>query len=247
MSLLVADAVGKSFGGRRVLTAATLRANAGEVRVVSGRNGAGKSTLLKIAAGWLQPDSGVVHFAGRAYLRPTLPALARRGLFYLPDHDLLIPGLAVRRQLELLRRRFGGGGVDEALETMGVSEVAARRPHALSGGELRRAEFAAVLVRRPSCLLADEPLRGVAPRDAELLVAVMRRLADGGCAVVMTGHEVSALMDGADQLTWCTGGMTYELGSPDAARAHDAFRREYLGPLAQLTSTPEPRAPIARQ
>lgn len=232
MSFLVADAVGKCFGSRRVLSAATLRAESGEVRVVFGGNGAGKSTLLGIAAGWMQPDSGVVHFAGRAYLRATLPALARRGLFYLPDHDLLIPGIPVRRQLELLRRRFGGGDVDEALAAMGVAEVAERRPWALSGGELRRAEVAAALVRRPSCLLADEPLRGVAPRDAELLMAALRRLAGDGCAVVLTGHDVPALMDGADHVTWCTGGTTCELGPPGVARTHDAFRREYLGPRA---------------
>ena len=230
MSLLVADGVGKRFGGRRVLTAATLRAEPGQLRVLFGRNGTGKSTLLRIAAGWLQPDSGVVHFAGRAYLRATLAELARHGLFYLPDHDLLSPAFTVRRQLELLRGRFDGGDVDEALALTGVEHVAGHRPPRLSGGELRRAEFAAALVRRPRCLLADEPFRGVAPRDAELLATVLRRMSGDGCAVVATGHEVPTLFAAADHVTWCTSGMTYELGAPEAARAHDAFRREYLGP-----------------
>ncbi|MHB1224278.1 MAG: ATP-binding cassette domain-containing protein [Gemmatimonadaceae bacterium] len=125
--------------------------------------------------------------------------------------------------------------MDGALAAVGVAEVAGQRPRALSGGELRRAGFAAALVRRPTCLLADEPLRGVAPRDAGLLMAVLRRLADDGCAVVLTGHDVPALMDAADHVTWCTGGMTYELGSPAVARTHDAFRREYLGPRAATT------------
>ncbi|MBV9881315.1 MAG: ATP-binding cassette domain-containing protein [Gemmatirosa sp.] len=230
MSLLVADAVGKWLGGRRVLAAATLRAERGQVRVLFGRNGAGKSTLLKIAAGWIAADTGVVHFDGRAYLRPTLAALARRGLFYLPDHDLLTSVLTVRAQLDLLRRRFGGGNVDGALEAVGIAHVAQARPHTLSGGELRRAELAAVLVRRPACLLADEPFRGIAPHDAEVLALGLRRLAADGCAVVVTGHEVPTLLDAADQVTWCTGGMTYELGPPNAARMHDGFRRDYLGP-----------------
>jgi ABC-type multidrug transport system ATPase subunit len=230
MSVLVADAVGKRFGERRVLTAATLRAVAGEVRVLFGRNGTGKSTLLKIAAGWTPSDTGVVHFAGHAFLRPRLAQLAHRGLFFLPDHDLLSPAFPVRRQLELLRRQFGGGEVEAALALAGVTDVADRRPPSLSGGELRRAEFAAALVRRPLCLLADEPFRGVAPHDAEVLTAVLRRLAADGCAVVVTGHEVSTLFAAADHVTWCTGGMTYELGTPAQAREHDAFRREYLGP-----------------
>ena len=230
MTVLVADAVGKRFGARRVLAAASLRAEAGQLRVLFGRNGTGKSTLLKIAAGWLQPDSGTVHFAGTAYLRADLHVLARAGLFFLPDQALFTSAFTVRRQLELLRRRFGGGDVEEALAVTGVAEVAHRRPHDLSGGELRRAEFAAALVRRPRCLLADEPLRGVAPRDAEDLMAVLRRLAASGCAVLVTGHEVPTLAAAADHITWCDGGVTQELGPPDVARAHDGFRRDYLGP-----------------
>ncbi len=230
MSVLVADGVGKWFGTRRVLSAATLRAVSGAVRVIFGRNGTGKSTLLKIAAGWIAADTGTVHFAGRAYLRPTLAELARRGLFYLPDQELLSTAMPVRAQLDLLRRRFPGGDVAAALALTGVADVADRRPPALSGGELRRAELAAALVRRPRVLLADEPFRGVAPRDAEVLATVLRRLAADGCAVVVTGHDVPTLLDAADHVTWCTGGMTYELGTPAAARAHDAFRRDYLGP-----------------
>ncbi len=59
-SVLEADCVAKSYGARRVLTSGSLRAVAGEVRVLLGRNGAGKSTLMKIAAGCVQPDSGSV-------------------------------------------------------------------------------------------------------------------------------------------------------------------------------------------
>ncbi|HEX3159276.1 MAG TPA: hypothetical protein VHQ45_12210, partial [Gemmatimonadaceae bacterium] len=61
-------------------------------------------------------------------------------------------------------------------------------------------------------------------------VALLCRLAAGGCAVVVTGHEVPVLFAAADHVTWCTSGMAYELGSPEAAGRHDAFRREYLGP-----------------
>jgi ABC-type multidrug transport system ATPase subunit len=230
VSLLVADAVGKWFGTRHVLTSATLRAVPGQVRALFGCNGAGKSTLLKIAAGCVQPDTGVVHFAGQAYLRPTLAVLARRGLFYLPDHDVLSPSFPVARQLALLQRRFDGADVDDAMAVAGIAHVAGHRPPSLSGGERRRAEFAAALVRRPTCLLADEPFRGVTPKDADVLTAVLRRLANDGCAVVLTGHEVPTVLAAADHVTWCTGGTTCELGPPSSARTHDAFRREYLGP-----------------
>ena len=230
--LLVADCIGKRFGGRPVLSAATLRAVPGQVRAMVGRNGAGKSTLLKVAAGVIAPDTGAVHFEGQARLDVKLPWLARRGVFHLPDHDLLSASFAVRDQLQMIRHRYPGGDIEDALEATGVAAAAVRRPHLLSGGERRRAELAAVLVRRPRCLLADEPFRGIDPRDAEVVATVLRRLAADGCAVVVTGHEVHTLLGVSDHVTWCTSGTTYELGPPDAARRAERFCREYLGPRA---------------
>jgi ABC-type multidrug transport system ATPase subunit len=227
--VLVADSIVKSFGGRRVLTSATLRAVPGELRVLFGRNGIGKSTLLKIAAGCLAPDGGAIHFAGSAYLSVNLTELAAAGLFYLPDHDLLSTAFTVGRQLEMFRLQFGGESVVEAANRMGIAAHLDKHPFQLSGGEQRRAELAAVLVRRPVCLLADEPYRGIAPKDAEALSRTFAELAAGGMAVVITGHEVPTLLDVADHVSWCTSGTTYELGPPAAAVQSAAFRREYLG------------------
>ncbi|HTR79817.1 MAG TPA: ATP-binding cassette domain-containing protein [Gemmatimonadaceae bacterium] len=230
--LLAADCVSKSFTGRRVLAAGTLRAVPGEIRVVLGRNGVGKSTLIKIAAGWIQPDSGCVHYDGRAYLSVRLPALAAQGVFYLPDHDLLSSAFTVRAQLTMFSGRFRGDDPADAADRMDIAALIDRRPHTLSGGERRRAELAAVFCRRPRCLLADEPYRGIAPRDAAALTEAFRQLAAGGCAVVVTGHEVPTLLDAATHVTWCTAGTTYELGAPEVARRHEEFRRGYLGPRA---------------
>jgi ABC-type multidrug transport system ATPase subunit len=113
-SILTADCVSKRFGGRRVLSSATLRAVPGEFRALLGRNGSGKSTLLKIAAGCLAADSGAIHFAGRAYETVSLRTLAAAGLFYLPDHDLLSTTFTVRRQREMIGRRLAGGCVSGA-------------------------------------------------------------------------------------------------------------------------------------
>ncbi len=227
--ILAAECVAKSFDGRRVLTSATLRAVPGEVRVMLGRNGAGKSTLIKIAAGRLAPDSGAVHFTGRAHLRASMRQLSAAGLFYLPDQDLLSNAFTLRRQLEMFRRRFGGNDVTRSAERVGIAHLLDVRPWHLSGGELRRAEIAAALIRRPTCFLADEPFRGIAPKDAEDIARALTELATEGAAVVITGHEVPALLGAAHHVTWCTSGTTYELGSPEMATRHEAFRREYLG------------------
>lgn len=227
--LLTADSISKSFGGRRILSSATLRAVPGELRVLFGRNGIGKSTLLRIAAGLISADSGAVHFDGVPYASPRLWKLARRGVFYLPDHELLSDAFSIGHQLEMFRRQFSGMQPNDALDIVGISGHSDKRPGQLSGGERRRAELAAVLVRRPKCLLADEPYRGIAPKDAEELTTIFRRLAKDGAAVVITGHDVGVLLDAADHISWCTAGTTYELGTPAAATSNEAFRRGYLG------------------
>jgi ABC-type multidrug transport system ATPase subunit len=226
---LVADTVSKKYGSRRILTAASLRAVPGEVRVLLGRNGIGKSTLLKIAAGLIEPDAGGVHIAGQVFANPSLPQLARLGMFYLPDHEVLSSSLTLGAQLRMFEDRYGARSVADAAKLARVESLLDRTPRAFSGGELRRAELSLALVRRPKCLLADEPYRGIAPVDHDLLHDTFRQLAADGCAVVVTGHEVGSLLDVADHITWCTSGTTYELGPPALARSHEGFRREYGG------------------
>lgn len=228
MSFLVADCVGKSFGERRVLSSATLRASKGEVRVVFGRNGIGKSTLIKIAAGIVAADTGGVRLDGQHVDRPSPARLARAGVFYLPDHNLLSSAFTLGEQLRFFQQRFMRRSVAEAAELAHVGHLLMQKPQTFSGGELRRAELAAALARRPDCVLADEPFRGIAPVDHALIADIFRGMAAEGCAVVVTGHEVPSLMELADHVTWCTAGTTYELGAPLAARAHEAFQRDYL-------------------
>jgi ABC-type multidrug transport system ATPase subunit len=226
--ILLAECIGKRFGGRAVLTAATLRAEPGSVTALVGRNGIGKSTLLKIAAGWMRPDHGTVQFRGRVHQRARLHRLAGEGLFYLPDRELLSPGFSVRDHLDSVRRRWGREDAAEVVRFTCLETHLDHRPPTLSQGELRRAELAVALLRGPACLLADEPYRGLAPYDMETLTAILRRLAEAGCAVVITGHEVPTLWAAADRVVWCTEGTTYDLGSPAAAAEDWRFRQGYL-------------------
>ncbi len=226
---LAAESVGKSFGTRQVLNSASLWVYPGSVTALVGRNGQGKSTLFKIAAGLMRPDYGMIRMEEERFVRARQPDMARRGVFFLPERSLLCRSFTLRDHLRATEYHFGSDNIDRAVQLLRIGDFLDRLPHMLSGGERRRAELAMAVARGPSCLLADEPFRGVPPKDSELLTELFRNLSRDGCAVAITGHEVQALFETADDVLWLTGGTTHPLGTPAEARKHDQFVREYLG------------------
>jgi ABC-type multidrug transport system ATPase subunit len=228
--VLRADSIGKAFGGRRVLSSAYFEVAAGRVTALLGRNGAGKSTLLKIAAGWLAPDHGFVELRGTRHMRPRAAELAREGLFYLSvDRSILSPVFTLGQHMDAMVHRFGAADRRPVLERLSIAHLVDVPTASLSGGERRRAELALALFRGPSCLLLDEPFRGIDPRDAEVVRAVVVERAREGCAVAFTAHEMGHVLGVADDVVWLREGTTQQLGCPGDAVQHWRFRRDYLG------------------
>lgn len=228
--LFVAESLGVSFNGNTVLKSATVWGCTGRVVAVMGRNGSGKTTLFRAALGLVAREFGAVKFGSRTFLNPHLHQLSRLGLFYLPDSGLLSRRRTFGWHLSLLKEGFPDEAREHFPATLQVEALMEKTVWEMSGGEERKAELALAWARRPSCLLADEPLAGLAPKDKDIVSGVIRTMADEGCAVVVTGHDVRPLMKLADEVIWMVAGTTHGIGSPDDARKHDQFRREYLGP-----------------
>jgi lipopolysaccharide export system ATP-binding protein len=178
--------------------------------------------------GYLRTFAGVVIFREARYDRPSLARLAADGLFYLADRRLLARGITLGQHLSALRARFRDAPVEDALELYRTGSFRDRRPHELSGGEERRAELTVAAARPPVCLIADEPFRGLAPLDAEIVSNGLRALAERGTAVLITGHEVRHLLALGDHIIWMTGGTTHYLGTAAQALEHRLFRWDYL-------------------
>lgn len=223
--LLALDSVTKAYGRDRVLSSASVRVREGTIHAVAGRNGAGKTTLLQIASGLVRADQGFVRFRGELIERPRLHRMARRGFFYLPHRGLLIGRWTVRTHLE----SAGSGDVGDLPEDLRLRELLGRRVEELSGGERRRVALGVMLAADPECIAADEPFRGLAPKDVRRVGRHLRRLAQRGSGLIVTGHEVQEVFRVADEVTWLDGGSSRYLGTPSDARQVDAFRRRYLG------------------
>nr|WP_208387932.1 ABC transporter ATP-binding protein [Microbacterium halimionae] len=204
-------AVGRRpFGARAVDVVSSgidLSVTAGRVLAITGDNGAGKSTLAMTLAGLLPAASGRVVAAeplragrGADPLRWSARDLLTRigTVFQSPEHQLLTT--RVRAELEVGPRALGldaaeiRARVDELLERLRLTHLAAVNPYTLSGGEKRRLTVAATLATRPRMLVLDEPTYGQDARTWRELAGLIDDVRDAGTAVVMVTHD-RALVD----------------------------------------------------
>ncbi len=195
-----------------------------------GRNGSGKTTLLRVAAGVLRPDQGVVAVDGVTMVPAKLHTLATLGVMFLPQGRLLVPSASVADHFRAVHVTYDGCEVEKVIEAAGIGDLMSQRAETLSGGEQARVSLGLAMARSPRVLLADEPLVGLAPVDQERLGGLLRSLATEGVAVVTSGHDTPVLMSISDEIIWSVAGTTHHIGSPETAREHHQFRREYLGP-----------------
>ena len=155
--------------------------------------------------------------------------MARAGRFFLPARDILDPFVPVGLQLEAVSRFYSGPRAETLGELLGLGGLLAGRPVSLSGGELRRAELALALARQPACLVADEPFRGIDPRDIEIIGRALRSYLDTGAAIVVTEHEIGPVSKLADGVVWCVAGTTHEFPKAADGWADAQLRRDFLG------------------
>lgn len=134
------------------------------ITAIFGPSGSGKSTWLECIAGLQQPDAGRITLNGQTFSDVTagihLPP-ARRNLGYVFQNAALFPHMTVRQNVEYGLADLPPGERAatslQMLESFHVGHLAEKRPAAISGGERQRVALARALVRRPDCLLLDEP------------------------------------------------------------------------------------------
>ena len=174
-----------------------------------------------------------------------LSEISREGVFFLPDRRLLSPRLTLRQHLDAAGRARRDGldpGPATVLETDALLDS---RPAEMSGGERRRAEIRLAVAAGTACLIADEPLLGIAPADRSRVAAALRARAASGTAILVTGHEVEDLFDLADEVIWpgrLTGWAlpTRPRGTPSSGSSiwvRGPFRRDPRAPGGRLPMT----------
>ena len=158
--------------------------------LLAGPSGGGKSTLLKLLAGYLQPQEGRVELSDGG--KPG-PEWQRIGLGFVFQQFNLLPGVSLRRNLELAGLIAGmtssavNAAIEKWLGRLGLDGCAGKRVERLSGGQVQRAALARALIKGPRVLLLDEPTSGLDDDNTRLIgEVVLERLAQGRSAVIST-------------------------------------------------------------
>ncbi len=197
-SALEVRGVSLRFGGNAALDDVHLSAGAGEIVGIIGPNGAGKTTLFDVISGFLRPDGGHVELDGIDVTDRSAAARARLGLGRSFQDSRLFSALTVREALSVSLERFIQVGdpfnavlrlpvqvrteaavsrrVDDLIDLLGLGRFADSLVSELSTGSRRLVDLAAVLAHQPSVVLLDEPSSGVAQREVEAMVGLLRNV-----------------------------------------------------------------------
>jgi iron complex transport system ATP-binding protein len=229
-ALLQADGVTVRRGQREVLADVGLMVRPGEVVGVLGPNGAGKTTLLRAALGLQALAAGRIAIAGHD-IGSLGPAAKARHVGYLPQERRLAWNVPAWRAASL-------GAPDappaqarsialEALDQVGLHDLADRGVFDMSGGERARVLLARLFATRAPLLIADEPAAGLDP-DAQLLVLeLLRAHAANGGGVIVTLHDLTLAARYCDAILVLDHGRIAASGPPREALAPAVLRRVF--------------------
>ncbi len=207
------------------LQGVTLDIQSGEFAALVGRSGCGKSTFLNLAGAMDLPTSGEVWINGASTSSlndQELTAIRRTQVGFVFQFFHLLPTLSAVENVELPLLLAGQphprGAALKLLECLGLSGLAGRLPHQLSGGQLQRVAIARALVHSPALLLADEPLGNLDTETSEGILKLFQQIhSEFGASIVMATHSLESAAV-ADRILTLSDGRLSADGRPQRTR-----------------------------
>lgn len=243
-TVLATHGLTKSFGALMATDSVSLDLRAGEIHAVIGPNGAGKSTLISQICGGLVPDAGRVDLLGHDVTMLPARLRAQQGLARtfqisaLAMEDSVLQNVmlgalgASRRPWSFLRPVLGQRDLrdtaEQALERVGLADVAATRTAELSHGQRRQLEVAVALTLNPKAFVMDEPMAGLGAEGSKRLTEFLDGLR-AQAPILLVEHDMDAVFALADRISVLVYGRVIETGTVAEIRASQAVRDAYLG------------------
>jgi branched-chain amino acid transport system ATP-binding protein len=238
--LLELRGVGIAFGGLRAVDGVSLALPEGRLAALIGPNGAGKTTLFALMSGFLRPDAGSIHFAGRDVTgvppeRNAVAGLARTFQIVQPFAAQTVrENIAVGAHLRIAPRRAALAAAEAVAERVGLAPQLDKPAGSLTVAGRKRLELARALATQPRLLLLDEVLAGLNPQEVAEMIPVVRGIAGGeaghaAVTVLMIEHVMQAVMHLAEHVWVLAQGRLIAEGTPAEVTHDERTIEAYLG------------------
>lgn len=253
-----------SFGGLRAVDGVGFTAEPGSIVGLIGPNGSGKTTTLDAISGNVSPQAGSVRVDGEEMTDYLPEERIAVGMVRSFQDCRLFPELSVEEvllvcedahrpvgvvsttfQLPWARRseRAKREAVDRVITSFGLSRFRHHRTAELSTGTRRVVDLASIVLASPRLLLLDEPTAGIAQREAEAFIPLLRRLHEvADCTIVLVEHDVPLVFELCTSVVVMETGRVVSVGTPDEVGRDPKALAAYLGASEEALAVSGPGA-----
>jgi branched-chain amino acid transport system ATP-binding protein len=218
------------YGKSHVLHGVNLHVGKGEIVSLLGRNGVGRSTMVKAVMGQVDV-TGSIEFNGASVVGLPAFKIAHLGLGYVPENRDIFPTLTVEQNL-LLGVKKGKQSRWSLADMYTMFPRLQERQHVqagvLSGGEQQMLTLCRTLMGDPDLIMIDEPTEGLAPKIVDLVAEYLKALKERGISILLVEQKLAIALEISQRVYVMGHGMIVFEGTPDALRANQAIRKEWL-------------------
>jgi ABC-type polar amino acid transport system ATPase subunit len=213
--MIIINKVGVSLHGQQLLQGVSMALVPGVITSIIGKSGAGKTTLLKSIIGLVPISAGVITINGRQLKELSARQRAKAVGYVFQDFNLF-PHCTVLENcinpllVHKMPYKEARETVLKVLSDLAMTEYVDRYPSQLSGGQQQRVAIARALVLNPSALLLDEPTASLDPANTDLLVALLKVLAQRGLTIVLSSQDMSFVNKVIDRVYYMEHGVVSE-------------------------------------
>ncbi len=233
--MLRINKINAGYGRVRALWDVSIHVEDGEIVAVLGANGAGKTTLLRTIMGLIDPETGMIKFAGRRIEGRDPHEISEMGIAYVPEGGQPFRDMTVRENLELgAYHRVAWKHRADTLRRVyqyfpRLEDREDELARTLSGGERQMLAIGRALMSRPTLCAFDEPSIGLAPRLVEDFFYAISQIREDGVTVLLIEQNVRQSLEIADRAYVLENGRIVMEGESGQLLEHELIRKAYLG------------------